>query len=111
MVKLTDLETCDMSEAETPKEAAKMLYEYLTETLAVNENEVILDSPDEAAAKRQGSGAWTVTWEGGPHKWGVNATMGGGVYGTENPSLKNMMDMDGILAEPYYSFDVQFHDR
>lgn len=105
------LKTCDMSEAETPKEAAHMLYNYLTETIGADENEVVLDDPESAGEKRNGHGAWTVTWEGGPHRWGVNATLGAGVYNTPNPSLKNMMNMDGILAEPYYSFDVQFEER
>lgn len=107
---MTHPETCDLSNAETPQEAAEMLYAYLVSECADNPSEVVLDDPDSAAAKNGGSAAWTVTWEGGPHRWGVHATLNRGVYNTENPSLKNVANIDGILAEPYYSFNVQFEE-
>jgi hypothetical protein len=49
----------------------------------------------EVAIRHKADGHWYVGFEAGPYEWAVSATLSNG---------------GPVLAEPYYSFDIDFYD-
>ena len=49
----------------------------------------------EVAFRHKGEGHWYVGFEAGPYEWAVAATL---------------MHSGPVLAEPYWSFDIDFYD-
>lgn len=109
----------DLSQEETAEEAAKALHSWLqdyAEELGHSRESVVLYSPEEAAPKRDGHAAWTVAWEGGPYEWATALTAGEsmlrrelGEYGG-TPQVTGFYNEGSWIAEPFYSFDLQFTD-
>lgn len=102
----------NLSDVESPEQGARALYEFLIGTVGASESEVVLDLPKSAGKRNGGHESWTVTWEGGPHEWGVGVTLGGNIereYGGTY-EVRGMVSNSAFLAEPYYGFNVQFHE-
>lgn len=103
--------TLDLSEYSTAAGAAKALNEYLTEELdggdAVN-----LYRPDDNPRE---NGAWAVVWEGGPYEWAVHLTGGESLFtgelGRVSDSEVTGFRNDDWVAEPHFSFDLQFFNK
>ena len=52
-------------------------------------------NPDIECFARKEQGQWRVSWESGPYQWAIPAS--------------DALFQVGILAEPYYSFDLCFY--
>lgn len=106
----------DISEYDTPEDAARALYEYLKDFFD-NPSSLYLWSPVEAAPRRDGHAAWTVSYEGGPFEWAKALTAGESMIARElgryggGPEVTGWHDQDNWLAQPYHSFDLQFHEQ
>lgn len=104
----------DLSDADTPEEAARALHEYLTETFEADGAH--LWSPDENPRGPQ----WAVSWEGGPFEWAVKLTGGESMIAgwpemaredhEPSPEVTGFYADNGWFAEPHYSFDLQFYE-
>lgn len=103
----------DLSGYKTAAGAAKALYRFIRDELDAGDN-VTIWRPEEAAPKRDGHASWTVCWEAGPYHWATHLTGGesifsGEAWGTGNdPEVTGFSDQKEWVAEPYYSFDLQF---
>ena len=83
--------------------AAKALYRSVCKLAAeYGQNpaiEVTLQDPATSAEFGTGRG-WRVIWEAGPYEWAIMLSMS-----------DEMFVQRGWLAEPYYSFDLVFHEE
>jgi hypothetical protein len=74
------MEYLDLTKFKTKAAAAKAAYEHLRKLCAAEgENpdiEVAIYSPEESRKRGYTSG-WQVTWECGPHMWGLGWTLAG----------------------------------
>lgn len=103
----------DLSEYSTAEDAAKALHDYLTDEL--DADEATLYRPED---NPRGNGHWAVVWEGGPYEWAVNLTMEESLFRGEfnrpmgtDPQVVGFYEQDDWLAEPHFSFDLQFIDN
>lgn len=99
----------DLSKKKSAKAAAKALYRYLKNKHDANAQ---LHSPSE---NPRGNNAWGVVWESGPYEWAIALTGGESMYAGEfgfgsDPEVVGFYDQDGWMAEPHFSFDLQFYD-
>lgn len=82
-----------------PEAVAKAVYAVVKKKAAEYgmkpEIETFIWSPEQSAAKGYSKG-WRVSWESGPYEWGLQASMA-------------LIGTPGVLAEPYYSFDLNFY--
>lgn len=112
----TEYETLDLSDYSTAAGAAKALYRWLKEQHDDPSGLHIWD-PDEAAPKRSGHAAWTVSWEGGPYEWATALTAGESMYARElgryggDPQVTGFYEQNEWRAEPFHSFDLQFYNE
>ena len=107
----TETTRLDLSDAQTAGAAARTLYEYLRDEHAGEH--VDYYRPDDNPRQ---NGAYAVVWEGGPHEWAVWLTGGESLYTGQSTPIEYDGDPEvtGLyghdwLAEPHYSFDIQFH--
>lgn len=101
----------DLSRYKTAAGAAKALHKYLVETFDANAK---LYRPEN---NPRATNAWAVSWEEGPYEWAMRITAGEsitsgefGQYGTK-PSITGFYEQSNWIAEPYYSFDLQFYNQ
>ena len=85
---LSNLDKVDFTQYKTPKEAAHAAYEALCK-----DSKLFYQSPRyEVFIPQEDTGAWKVSWECGPYEWSIGRFING-PWG---------------LAEPYFSFDLDF---
>lgn len=103
--------TLDLSQYDCAEDAAKALYKHLIEDQDAGESCVLHDPDDNPQTD-----CWAVSWEGGPYQW-ANALIGGSsLYARElrtgaDPEVTGWYDQDDWMAEPYFSFDLQFYNE
>ena len=83
--------------AETAAKATHGVLLALATEAGYNTKYVFLRAPGEKRHTPDGTAHWQVCWEEGPYEWAIPASMAIGDA--------------GILAEPYYSFDLTFYDE
>lgn len=117
----------DLSDCATAESAARKLYTFLQElalSMDYSADSVKLYAPEETVQKRDvhvrkqdgeyDPEIWTVSWEGGPTDWATHLTGGeslfnGGTWGNgSSPEVIGLFENSNWVAEPYYSFDIQF---
>lgn len=104
----------DLSGYSTAAGAAKALHKYLTEELNAGDN-CKLYRPEDNPREND---AWAVSWEGGPYEWATNLTGGeslyrgemGGSFGS-TPEVVGFHEQTEWIAEPHFSFDLQFFNK
>lgn len=98
--------TVDVSD-KSLRGAARAIHKYLTDELGADEAR--LWSPRQ---NPQGD-AWAVSWEGGPYRWAANVTAGESMFGigSGDPEITGFYKNGDWLAEPYFTFDLQFHPQ
>lgn len=105
----------DISEYDSAEEAARALYEYITETFEADD--AMLWDPETTAKKfgENNKGHWTVMWESGPMDWSVHLTGGESMFRAEmpqfsEPEVVGFYENDNWIAEPHGSRDLVFTD-
>lgn len=81
----------------TPTEAAQKVRNAMVTAHGESEDLVIWDK-EKCAMQGFGEGDAALVWEGGPYNWAVEVSM-----------LPACLQMQGILAEPYNSFILNFY--
>jgi hypothetical protein len=101
----------DISDYKTATGAAKAVHRFLSEDLGGGDAIRIYDR-EETQTKRDSGPCWTVSWEGGPGNWAIEATGGENIYGAngEFGHITGFHENSDVNAECYYSFDIQFFD-
>ena len=88
MSALPNLDKVAFTHYKPPKAAAHAAYKALCKDCELFE----LDPGDEVFIREEDSGVWKVSWESGPYEWSIGRFING-PWG---------------LAEPYFSFDLDF---
>lgn len=108
-------EDIDLSGYKSAAGAAKKVHSYLqeyAEALGHSPDEVTLERPEEHS-----SGAWAVTWEGGPYRWATSVTGGESITGAEMPEFgRGEAEITGFYGHSHWqvecgwSFSLEFYD-
>lgn len=103
-------EPLDLSDYKTAAGAAKALHRFLTEEF--DADGAVLYRPED---NPRGDN-WAVSWEGGPYEWAVHLTLGESLCRGEfsqfaSPEVIGFYNQDNWLAEPHFSFDLQFYNQ